>query len=101
LAGLLHHLAGSAADVAMRDYMLSRIGTEPARERLLGLVMASLGLDDAAAPGFTDMVSLRPAFWNAFLAELSTQYGGWDGYVTQGLGFSEADLARIKRNLRS
>lgn len=81
--------------------MLSRIGTEPAREILLRFAMASVGVTDPETPGFFNLVSLRPEFWEAFLEGLGDEFGGWDGYVTKGLGFSQGDLAKIKGNLRS
>ncbi|KAJ6440428.1 protein-tyrosine phosphatase, active site protein [Purpureocillium lavendulum] len=100
MAGLLHHLAGSAPDVAARDYMLSRIGTEPAREKLIGFAMATVRVTDPETPGFVDLISLRPEYWAGFLEGLDDEFGGWDGYVTKALGFSAEDLATIKANLR-
>lgn len=81
--------------------MLSRLGTEPAREQLLVFAMASVGTEDMEAPGFYNVASLRPSSWNAFLEGLHEQYGGWEGYVMKGLGFSVEDLETIKKNLRS
>ncbi|KND89616.1 Tyrosine-protein phosphatase [Tolypocladium ophioglossoides CBS 100239] len=101
VAGLLHHLAGTPPQDAARDYMLSRIGTEPARDMLVQFAMASTGVTDPETPGFVNLVSLRPEFWEGFLEGLDDEFGGWDGYVTKGLGFSEGDLAKIKENLRS
>ena len=101
MASMLQHLAGTPADAIVRDYMLSRIGTEPARDKLLAFIMTSLGVTDTASPGFVDMVSLRPQYLNAFLQGLEEQYGGWDSYVTKTLGFSDEDLAKIKKNLQS
>lgn len=79
--------------------MLSRIGIESARERLILFVKATVGVDDTEVPGFWNMVSLRPSFWKAFVESVDVEYGGWDGYV-KGLGFSSNDLATIKKNLR-
>lgn len=101
VAGLLHHLAGTAPDDAVGDYMLSRIGTEPAREKLSAFAMGSLGITDPATPGFYELVSLRPEFWTSFVEGIEEDFGGWDGYVTKGLGLSEGDLATIKKNIRS
>lgn len=100
VAGLLHALAASPADASTRDYMLSRIGTEPAREKLMHYAMSTLGIKDPETPGFYDLVSLRPVFWQRFQEALDEDFGGWDGYVTRGLGFSEGDLQKIKANLR-
>lgn len=101
VAGLLHALAASTDEASTRDYMLSRIGTEPAREKLLHYAMSTLGVSDPETPGFYNLVSLRPSFWARFQEALSERFGGWEGYVTIGMGFSKADLDKIKLNLRS
>lgn len=80
--------------------MLSRIGTEVARERLAAFAMSTVGITDLETPGFWNLVNLTPSYWNAFMEGLQEEYGGWEGYVTKGLGFSEADLETIKKNLR-
>lgn len=100
VAGLLQSLAGTAPDDVILDFMLSRLGTEPAREKLLEFAMASVGTEDMEAPGFYNVASLRPSSWNAFLEGLHEQYGGWEGYVMEGLGFSVEDLEKIKKNLQ-
>jgi hypothetical protein len=79
--------------------MLSRIGTEPARERLTAFVKDNIDVQDYEVPGFWNMVSLRPTFWKAFVGGVYAEYGGWEGYV-KGLGFSEEELNTIKKNLR-
>lgn len=63
--------------------------------------MASAGVTVLDTPGLWSMVSLQPSYWNAFIEGLKEEYGGWEGYVTEGLGFTERDLETIKMNLRS
>ncbi|GKU06658.1 tyrosine-protein phosphatase [Fusarium langsethiae] len=99
MAGLLQTLAGTKQTDVILDYMLSRTGIEPARERLTQFVKATVGVDDTEVPGFWNMVSLRPTFWKAFVEGVDAEYGDWDGYV-KGLGFSTRDLETIKKNLR-
>lgn len=103
LAGLLHHLAGSPPEAAVRDYMLSRIGIEPVRDKLMPFAMNTVGITDPETPGFYNLVQLRPEYWDAFLEALDESFGGWDGYITsaEGLGFSEEDLATLKVNMRT
>lgn len=100
VAGLLQTLAGTEQPDVVFDYMLSRIGTEPARDRLVAFLQTGLSLDpDDETPGFWNMVSLRPTFWAALAEGVDAEFGGWDGYVTGALGFSADDLGTIKRNL--
>lgn len=101
VAGLLQTLAGTSPDDIVYDYLLSRIGTEPAREKLVKFAMASVGIEDMETPGFVNLVDLRPEYWHAFVKEIEKLFGGFDGYVTKGLGFSDDDLEKIKKNLRA
>lgn len=94
-------LAGTSPDDIVYDYLLSRIGTEPARDKLVKFAMAALGVDDIETPGFVNLVDLRPEYWLEFAKALEGKYGSFNGYVTQELGFSEDDLATIKSNLRT
>ena len=98
---MLQALAGTAPKDIAFDYLLSRIGSEPARDKLFKFAMTAVGAADVDTPGFVNLVSLRPSYWQAFTEALEAKYGGWDGYVTQRLGFSEGDLAIIKKNLKT
>lgn len=99
LAGMLLALAGVDADTVSLDFMLSRVGTEPAREQLLAFARKGSGAETDDAPGFYNLCNLRTACWNAFLDAVDREYGGFDGYVTKTLGFTHQDLAIIKKNL--
>ncbi|KXH66556.1 hypothetical protein CSAL01_13561, partial [Colletotrichum salicis] len=66
MAGLLQYLAGTAPEDVRFDYMLSRIGTEPARERLLQQARTGGGsLAFEQHPGFHNLCSLRTSCWDA------------------------------------
>ncbi|ORY68782.1 protein-tyrosine phosphatase-like protein [Pseudomassariella vexata] len=101
LGGLLLTLAGASPDVVTLDYLLSRIGTEPVRKRLLAFAMAGTSAESEEQPGFYNMCSLRASCWNAFIAGLQREYGGYEQFVIDKLGFSGEDLAKIKANLTS
>ncbi|KZL78907.1 hypothetical protein CI238_07058 [Colletotrichum incanum] len=99
MAGLLQSLAGANPEDVRFDYMLSRIGTEPARKRLLSYARIGTGVT-FDHPGFYNMCSLRTSCWDAFITGVQEEHGGWEGYAMKTLGFSNEDLARIKSNLR-
>lgn len=122
LAGLLESLAGYDAVTIRTDFLLSRIGYEPAREQLLRFALEGTGItaksDLLAAssssssssseltdlfdsvPGFWNLTSLKPVYWDAFVQAVNDKFvGGFAGYVTSVLGFGEEDLATIRRNL--
>ncbi|KAK1987148.1 protein-tyrosine phosphatase-like protein [Colletotrichum cereale] len=98
VAGLLQSLAGANPEDVRFDYMLSRIGTEPARERLLSYARIGTGVT-FDHPGFYNMCNLRASCWDAFVAGVQEEHGGWGGYATGVLGFCSDDLARIRSNL--
>ena len=79
--------------------MLSRVGTEPAREMLLQYARLFTAVTDDETPGFLNLCSLRESAWDTFVSGVERTYGGWDGYVTGTLGFPADELAAIKRNL--
>ncbi|KKY35187.1 putative tyrosine phosphatase [Diaporthe ampelina] len=106
--GLLETLAGYDADTVRADFLLSRIGTEVAREHLLLFATRHIkgvegGGDGSAAfdevPGFLNLVSLKAACWDAFVEAVEGTFGGFEGYATEVLGFSKEDLVTIKKNL--
>ncbi|KAK4033220.1 tyrosine-protein phosphatase [Parachaetomium inaequale] len=98
VAGLLLTLAGASAETIAFDYMLTRIGFEPAREQLLGLLAKGM-VTSVDAPGFLNLANMRVSCWDAFVKAVEAEYGGFEGYVRGTLGFSEEDIAKIKSNL--
>lgn len=98
-SALLLALAGTDPEVIEMDYMLSRIGTEPAREQLVAFALRGSGAESVDAPGFRNMCNLKVSCWRRFIQGLEREYGGWEGYVTGALGFSDDELKVIKKNL--
>lgn len=99
LSGMLLTFAGEGPETVTTDFLLSRIGTEPAREQLKGFARKGSGAESDDTPGFYNLVSLKAVCWQAFLDAVQKEYGGFDGYATKTLGFSEEDLVKIKENL--
>ena len=99
LAGLLLTLAGESSDAIELDFLLSRVGTEPVREHLLAFAKRGARIESEDEPGFYNLASLKAVCWRAFVEALDKEYGGFNGYITKTLGFSEEDLAKIKKNL--
>lgn len=99
LSGLVMSLAGQDPEVVAFDFMLSRIGKEPAREMLLAFVMKSTGATDLEVPGLYNLVSLKRSCWDAFVDAVQREHGGFVGYARSVLGFTDGDLNLIKTNL--
>lgn len=82
--------------------MLSRVGTEPAREKLKAFAMKGSGAESEETPGFKEMCDLTPRYFEALEEGMGEKYGGWEGYATsdQGLSLSKDEVEKVKRNLR-
>lgn len=103
LAALILRLAGSSNDAITNDYVLTRIGVEPAR----GALASSLNLNPAegldAGPekvGMLELCSIRASSMAGFLEAIEELHGGVDGYVRTSLGFSDEDVQKICSNLK-
>ncbi|KAK8083202.1 hypothetical protein PG996_001983 [Apiospora saccharicola] len=101
ISGLLLALAGASPDTITLDYLLSRIGTEPVRKHLIAFAMAGSHAKSQDQPGFLNLCSLTAASWNAFVNGVRRDYGGFEKFVTDKLGFSADDVITIKKNLAS
>ncbi|KAK4156271.1 hypothetical protein C8A00DRAFT_41234 [Chaetomidium leptoderma] len=99
MAGLLLTLAGASPETVALDYILSRVGAEPAREQLLAFALKGTMAASPDVPGFHNLSNLKISCWEAFVRAAEREYGGFEGYVTKTLGFSDDDLVTIKRNL--
>ncbi|KAJ4395960.1 hypothetical protein N0V93_000176 [Gnomoniopsis smithogilvyi] len=108
LAGMLESLAGYDPKVVQTDFLLTRIGYEPAREQLVKFAMKWSGADTGDEPdlelsynipAFYNLVSLKASCWDAFVDAVKKDYGGFEGYVTKVLGFSDDHLVKIKDHL--
>ncbi|KAL2020950.1 hypothetical protein VTK56DRAFT_7837 [Thermocarpiscus australiensis] len=100
VAGLLLTLAGASPETVVLDFLLSRIGTEPASEQLLAFALKGSSAESTDAPGFRNLCNLKASCWDAFVKAVEREYGGFEGYVKGTLKFSDEDLVKIKDNLR-
>lgn len=95
----MHHIAGTPEDDVAYDYMLSRVGLEPARGMMVLAIKAGFNATDVDSPGFHNVASIRPSYWREFKAGLQEKYGGWDGYIRNTLGFDDTEVQKMRENL--
>ncbi|KAH8887893.1 hypothetical protein GQ53DRAFT_749559 [Thozetella sp. PMI_491] len=112
LSALILDLMGAPAQSIGVEYLLSRIGFEPLREKLLPVALESVvavppgatsadiqklveGLD-AGTRGF---LTLDAAVMVEFVKNLHAKHGGAEGYLRNELGFNEEDILKIRNNL--
>lgn len=102
LAGILESLAGYDPKLIQLDWLLSRIGYEPAKAKLMAYAAGASTAapsDEQRGPGFMNLISLTPSCWDAFVDAVGDKYGGFEGYATSVLGLGKEDLEKIKTNL--
>ncbi|OJI95842.1 hypothetical protein ASPVEDRAFT_22880 [Aspergillus versicolor CBS 583.65] len=98
LAALIHRLAGSADEAIIHDFTLTRVGLEPGREALLTMMKSLYGESAWNNPVLLVLWGVHANGMAGFLNILDGQHGGVVGYL-KSLGFSESDIATMKRNL--
>jgi protein tyrosine/serine phosphatase len=104
LSALILSLFEATDDLIAQDYALTRIGTEPFREVLLGKLTQQMGEDGKGlrldTPGFLEMCSVRGPTIVAFLKSMDEKWGGEGngvkGYLTEVIGLTEEDITKIK-----
>lgn len=96
-AAALLRLLGVPRNVIVSDYMLSREHALAARRTQLRLLRLFKG--DAAADKLETMMGVEEAWIEAAFSTIDERWGSFDNYVREGLGLSEADVARLRANL--
>ncbi len=93
-AAILLRILGVEADVVVQDYALSKQYALDARKRDLFLLRLFKG--DEAADKLAVIMGVEPEWLQAGFDQIDADYGNFDGYVREGLGLSEEDVARLK-----
>jgi len=98
MAAILLKLAGVDDDAICRDYALTRVGREPAREMILGRLSQEplFASNNEAA---LNMLTCRYETMEAFLKHFDYAYGGTEAYLKKYVGLTDEDIATIKHNI--
>ncbi|KAF2490983.1 hypothetical protein BU16DRAFT_543257 [Lophium mytilinum] len=100
LAAVIMGLAGCPVDKIADDYAMTRIGIEPHREALLGMLMQWNKSWTMKTPGMHEFSQIKGTNIKAVMEMAEDKYGGMKGYVKKNLGFSDEDIEKITANLR-
>jgi protein tyrosine/serine phosphatase len=108
LAALIQAVAGVPDNEIANDYALSRIGMEPQKEFLSGLVKLWLPDWNDETPGARDFSNVRTEYMLQFLEDARSKYGGgsvtgesWARqYAGNELGFSREQIEILVNNLK-
>ncbi|KAF9651766.1 hypothetical protein BDM02DRAFT_3090662 [Thelephora ganbajun] len=98
LAALLLNLAGVDDQIIAEDYALTRVGREPAREKIMTRLREEplFASNNEAA---LNMFSCRPDTMLAFLSLLKERYGGVEGYLKDVIQLTDGDISTIRSNI--
>ncbi|OBT64142.1 hypothetical protein VE03_06279 [Pseudogymnoascus sp. 23342-1-I1] len=104
LAALILQLVGVDSDSIAHDYLLTRVGTEPARASLLGSLQAGVkeGKPDPtlASPGMLALMGVKDTAITTFVDSIESRFkGGIIDYLKSDLGFTEEDIEEMRVNL--
>ncbi|KFY91553.1 hypothetical protein V500_04621 [Pseudogymnoascus sp. VKM F-4518 (FW-2643)] len=104
LAALILQLAGVDSDSIAHDYLLTRVGTEPARASLFSSLQAGVkegGSDRTFAnPGMLAIMGVKATAITAFVESIESRFKeGIVGYLKTDLGFTEEDIEKMRVNL--
>lgn len=123
MSALIFDLMGVPEELIGLDYAITRIGTEPFREKLLPAALKAFGggekmsfsaataaaaaaaaapevLDIDATSGLREFLSTDAEVMVDFVDRVRREYGGAEGYLTQRLGFSKEQVEQIREKLR-
>jgi protein tyrosine/serine phosphatase len=102
IAALLLVVAGVAdPNVVAEEYALTEIGFDPAVRAAYVESLLKNPTAKGNRAGVERMLSAKKENLVASLTHIDKEYGGVEGYLKQELGFSDADITAIRKNLVS
>ncbi|KFY33500.1 hypothetical protein V494_07561 [Pseudogymnoascus sp. VKM F-4513 (FW-928)] len=104
LAALILQLVGVPSDSIAHDYLLTRVGAEPARESLLSSLQVGVkkggSHQSPVNPGMLAIMSVKDTAITMFVESIESRFKeGIVGYLKTDLGFTEEDVEKMKVNL--
>jgi len=98
MAAILLKLAGIDDEDVSRDYALTRVGREPARE----MIMTRLAKEPLFASNneaALNMFTCRHETMLSFLKHFREKYGGAEQYVRRYVGLTDDEITTIKKHI--
>ncbi|MFD1815228.1 tyrosine-protein phosphatase [Rhodococcus gannanensis] len=96
-AMLLQTIAGLPQQTIMDDYLLSNTYLEQSNSKTLALIGLALG--QSAATNLAPVLAVDASYLQAGIDQAVADYGSIHGYLTAGLGLSEATIDALRAKL--
>ncbi|MCA1005606.1 tyrosine-protein phosphatase [Rhodococcus hoagii] len=98
VASLLQRIGGASPETVMADYLLSNDYLEPVNVRTLAQIRRALG--DQAALNLTPVLGVEASYLEAGLAQITSDYGSINSYLTKGLGLDPLTVLKLGIKMR-
>jgi protein tyrosine/serine phosphatase len=96
-AALLENIAGVSPSTVMNDYLASNTyRAKSINSQAADLLAAAPGL---SGRNFNQILGVDPSYLQAALDQVSASYGSMFGYLTQGLGLTQADIYVLRAKM--
>ncbi|KAI5293890.1 hypothetical protein KEM52_005047 [Ascosphaera acerosa] len=100
-AALCLRLAGVPDDeIIVKEYALTTVGLQKLNRQFMAMLQQTPAFADNPE-GAAKLLSSEPEYMRDTLKFLDEAYGSVEGYLEQAVGFSTADVEKIKQHLRS
>lgn len=96
-AAILLRILGVDQQTVMADYMASKAPSLASRESTLLMLRVFKGAE--AAEKLAVLMGVEEPWLQAAFDTIDQQWGGFDAYVSEGLGLNSADIERLRANL--
>lgn len=97
IAAILLKLVGVDDETIAKDYALTRVGREPAREMILAR-LSKEPIFRSSNEASLIMFTCRHETMTAFLDLIDEKYGGVEEYVKKFVGLTDEDISTIRNN---
>lgn len=87
---------GVPRETIMEDYLLSNENQVSASKLGSGASNAGVEITPEMLKMFAALTKVHKEYLEAFFATIDAKFGGTEGYLKQGLGLTDEDLARVK-----
>ena len=87
---------GVPRETIMEDYLLSNENQISSSKLSSGAVSGGMEITPEMMKMFAALTKVHKEYLEAFFDTIDARFGGTEGYLKQGLGLTDADLARVK-----
>ena len=87
---------GVPRETILADYLLSNENQLSASKLGTGAAKAGMEITPEMLQMFALLTKVHKEYLEAFFATIDAKFGGTEGYLKQGLGLTDEDLARVK-----